>query len=232
MLITALPPIGEGQYRYKNDTGFYIDPTNCYLIQSDLKNVAITDAPGDVDFILRFLSLRGLTLKKILLTHGHFEHIFALKELAEKTEAEVYIHPAEKSAITDNKMNFIDYVGALDYEPYQGELTLVEDGDEIMLDEVKIRVIHIPGHSPGSVCYIAGNAIFSGDTLSHNAVGHHNMPYGSREDMFSSLKKLAAIAGDYEVYPAHWTTTTLTEEKTTNLSALPNVYLSHTVLLG
>jgi glyoxylase-like metal-dependent hydrolase (beta-lactamase superfamily II) len=196
-----------------------------------LKNAAITDAPFAVDFILAFLAERNLTLTKILLTHGHFEHIFALKELVEKTGADVYMHAADKPALTNTKMNFIDYVGVLGYEPYEGPIRTVEDGDEISLDEIKIRVLHVPGHSPGSVFYIADHAIFSGDVLSHNAVGHHVMPYGSREDMSASLEKIRSLEGDYAVYPAHWTTTTLEEEKTGNLAFLPHVFLSHTIQL-
>lgn len=202
------------------------------MIVSEENNAAITDAPCSVGFILDFLQKRNLTLKKVLITHAHCEHIFALRELAEKTGAEVYIHESEKDALKDTKKNFIDFMNILDYVPYDGPLHLLKDGDTISLDEVEIKVMHVPGHSPGSVMYIAGNSIFSGDVLSHNAVGHHNIPYGDRAQMRESLEKIKAIKGDYDVYPAHWTTTKLRDEQEGNLSEFPIVRVSATIKLG
>jgi glyoxylase-like metal-dependent hydrolase (beta-lactamase superfamily II) len=230
MKITQLPPLGRGQYRYAQNS-FEVEPTNCYIIESEAKNAAITDAPCSVDFIVRTLAEKGLTLKKILITHGHFEHIFAIRELVEKTGAEVYIHSADKAALTDNDRNFINYVRALDYKPYEGEVNTIGDGDIIHLDEVEIKVLHTPGHSPGCVCYLTGNALFSGDVLSHNAVGHHEIPYANRTDMLNSLKKIYALDKAYDVYPAHWTTTALDYEKAGNLNSLPIVMVSGMIKL-
>lgn len=231
MKILSLPPLG-GEYRFGEPLLYFFDPTNSYLIVSEENNAAITDAPCSVDFILEFLRERNLTLKKILITHAHCEHIFALKELADRTGAEVYIHKNEEDALKDTEKNCIDFMHMLDYIPYDGPLNLLEDGDVISLDEVEIKVMHVPGHSPGSVMYIAGNAIFSGDVLSHNAIGHHNIPNGDRQQMHKSLEKIRAIKGDYDVYPAHWTTTKLSHELEGNLSGFPVVRVSATIKLG
>jgi glyoxylase-like metal-dependent hydrolase (beta-lactamase superfamily II) len=232
MIVTALPPLGGWEFKPGVQFDVYIDPTNSYLIETDKKNSAIIDAPFQASAILQILKSRNLTLKKILITHGHFDHVYALKQLAAETGAEVYMHRADKEAIED--------LGIVGYEKYDGDLTFVEDGDVIPLDEAAIRVVHVPGHSRGSVCYIAGDALFSGDVLSHNAVGHHVGTYGrdvsvrteSRGDMLLSLKKLAALEGRYTVYPAHWTSTTLDDEKAGNLSFLPHTFVSRTILLG
>ncbi|MDR2178343.1 MAG: MBL fold metallo-hydrolase [Treponema sp.] len=186
---------------------------------------------GYLTSLLAFLREQKLSLAKILITHAHFEHIFALKELVERSGAEAYIHTLDKPSLTDNRANFTEFVGVLGYEPYVGKINEVNHGDEILLDEVKITVFHAPGHSPGSVYYMAGNAIFSGDVLSHNAIGHHNIPYANREDMLETLKRTVAIEGEYNVYPAHWTVTSLDHEKKNNLYRLPCVYLSHSINL-
>lgn len=230
MKVLSLPPLG-GEYRF-SEPSYELDPTNSYLIVSNQNNAAITDAPCSVDLILNYLKDRNLTLKKILITHAHCEHIFALKELAERTGAEVYIHKSEKDLLKDTSLNSVDFMHMLDYEPYEGPLNLTSDGDIITLDEVEIKVMHVPGHSSGSVFYITENAIFSGDVLSHNAVGHHNFFGADRAKMHESLEKIRTISGDYNVYPAHWTTTTFHEELEGNLSELPIIRLSATVTLG
>lgn len=230
MEVYSLRDLGE-DYGFTEPL-FYFDPTNCYVIASESGHAAISDAPGEVDKILAFLESKGLTLTKILITHAHCEHIYKLKELVDRTGAEVYMHASEAGLLTDTQALYIDYMNIQGYEPYTGPVTSIEDGDIIHLDEVEIRVIHVPGHSSGSVMYQAGNALISGDVLSHNAIGHHNMPGGSREDMRESVQKILRIKADCHVYPAHWTETELREEQEGNLAELPVVRLSGTVVLG
>jgi glyoxylase-like metal-dependent hydrolase (beta-lactamase superfamily II) len=231
MKILSLPPL-DGDYRFAKPLAWYLDPTNSYLIVSEKNNAAIVDAPGKVDFILDYLRERDLTLTKILITHAHGEHIFGLKELAERTGAEVCIHKGDEEELKNPKNYSVELIQFLDYTPYDGPVHLLEDGEIIPLDEVDIKVMHVPGHSAGSAMFIAGNAIFSGDVLSHNAVGHHNMFGGDRADMRRSLEKIKAIEGDYDVYPAHWTTTTLRDEQEGNLAGLPIIRLSAMIKLG
>ena len=173
-----------------------------------------------------------MTLTKILITHAHCEHIYKLKEPVERTGAEVYMHASETGLLTDTKALYIDYMNIKGYEPYTGPVIPIQDGDIIRLDEVEIQVIHVPGHSSGSVMYKAGNALISGDVLFHNAIGHHNMPGGNREDMRESVQKILRLKEDCHVYPAHWTQTELREEQEGNLAELPTVRLSTTVVLG
>lgn len=230
MEVYSLPDLGA-DYGFTEPL-YYFDPTNCYVIASEGKHAAISDAPGEVDLILNFLADKGLTLTKILITHAHCEHIYKLKELAERTGAEVYMHASEVGLLTDTKALYLDYMNIKGYEPYTGNVTAIQDGDVIHLDEVEIEVIHVPGHSRGSVMYKAGNALISGDVLSHNAIGHHNMPGGNRDDMRDSVRKILSIKDNCHVYPAHWTETELREEQEGNLAEYPLVRLSATVVLG
>ncbi|MDR0862469.1 MAG: MBL fold metallo-hydrolase [Oscillospiraceae bacterium] len=219
--------LGGNSYRFEAPLNFILDPANSYLIVSEQGNAAIVEAPDHADKILAELQSRNLTLKHILLTHEHFEHFFVTDELVRSTGAEVVIHKSAAPLLTDSARNAIKFIGALDYTPYSGALHTVEDGDVITLDELTIKVLHIPGHSDGSVAYIVRDALFSGDVLSHNAVGHY--PKGAGAEMLRSLEKLAALPGNYNVYPGHWSATTLEHERANNLATLPLVLQAATV---
>ena len=179
--------------------------TNCYIIHDEAsKSCCVIDPGYDADFILNKLDALGLRLEAILLTHGHFDHVGAVKELAAETSCEVYIHPEDLS------MPPMMTAGPLYYTKSYAE------GTQLKLSGLEIGVLHTPGHTPGSVCLVVENTIFSGDTLFQGSCGRTDLPGGNWATIVSSLHRLAALEGNFWVFPGHGGSTTLRDEKKYN----------------
>ena len=179
--------------------------TNCYIIHDETSKTCCVIDPGyDADIILRKLDSLGLKPEAILLTHGHFDHVGAVKELAAETGCEVYIHSA------DLTMPPMMTAGPLYYTKTYAE------GDQLQLAGLNIAVIHTPGHTPGSVCLLVQTSIFSGDTLFQGSCGRTDLPGGDWATILKSLNRLAAIEGNFWVFPGHGGSTTLRDEKRYN----------------
>jgi glyoxylase-like metal-dependent hydrolase (beta-lactamase superfamily II) len=169
---------------------------------ANTRRAAVVDPAWDIPSIRETAQGMGLELNHVLLTHCHPDHVNGLSELVEATNARVHVHPLEAEYIRQMAAQFgvpVDFVSLLtgNYEP-------VSDGDEIMLGELPVRVLHTPGHTPGSVCYLAGGNLFSGDTLFINACGRVDLPGGDPGAMWFSLnRKLAALDGGTVIYPGH-----------------------------
>lgn len=188
---------------------------NCYVLTDDETKTALVIDPGVPSDELND-ALLGYNLKFILLTHGHFDHIFGCKELKEiYPEAEICIHSDDLLCLSDNEMNL-----AGDFEETPGVTAdrILRDGDIIDFSDTSIYVLNTPGHSPGSVCYIdkANKTIFSGDTLFCLTVGRTDFARGSFDDMMESVKKLSGFDDDYTVYPGHNRSTTIGFERKRN----------------
>lgn len=192
--------------------------TNCYIVISEQNNAVLIDAPqADID-ALEQLEKQGVKIKKILLTHGHCDHIEALAFLAEKYGAEVYIHKLDEPKLHDDFLNLSEYFGSLYSSPIQHfkSAKTVEDGDIITLDELEFKVIYTPGHTSGSVCYIVNDVMFSGDTLFKLSIGRTDMPDGDTNTLMSSLKRLEKIEGDYLLLTGHGGSSRLSIERANN----------------
>ena len=179
--------------------------TNCYIIrQENSKECCILDPGYEAGRILSFLDEKQLAPEAILLTHGHFDHVGAVKDLAAETDCEVYISAADLSLppmITNGPLYYTRTY------PESGSLTIAG---------LSFRVIPTPGHTPGSVCLMVEDALFSGDTLFAGSYGRTDLPGGSWSSISASLKKLAALPGDYRVFPGHGAATTLEYERRCN----------------
>lgn len=189
--------------------------TNSYIVAGNKGNAVLIDAPGNAEYILSKLESENLTLKKILLTHGHFDHIGAVADIAEKTGCQVYIHKDDLAKLTDNNYNLLIQFGLDNLKKYDKAIAF-DSGDVIKMDELEFRVIHTPGHTAGSCCFVLGDNIFTGDTLFARSIGRTDMPDGNVNDMLNSLKKLVALQGNYKVYPGHMHITDLDYEKKYN----------------
>ena len=190
--------------------------TNCYIVASQQNNAVLIDAPADADYIIEQLEFYGVTLKKIFITHGHFDHIGAVADLVEKTGCEVYIDIFDKNKLSDNSGALANLFRIAGYRSYTGEVNTFNDGDILTLDELEFKVMETPGHSSGSVCFICQDNIFTGDTLFAKSQGRTDFPDGDEELMKKSLAKIASIEEDLHVYPGHMSTSTLKEEKRFN----------------
>ena len=177
--------------------------TNCYILKNGDQAVVI-DPGYQPETVLAHLLREGLTLEAILLTHGHFDHVGAVKELAAQTQCRVYIHPAE------NTMPSMMTAGKLYYTH------TYDEGDILELAGLTVRVLSTPGHTPGSVCLLCQDVLFSGDTLFAGSCGRTDLPGGDWPTIQKSLKRLSGIEADYTVCPGHGEASTLAREKSTN----------------
>lgn len=192
--------------------------TNCYLVISDKGNAALIDAPTGGERILAEAEKNGASIKKILITHGHCDHIESLAYLAKETGAEVYIHEADEKKLSDDYLNLSEYFSDYYEKPvaHFGGAHTVSDGDIITLDELSFRVLHTPGHTSGSLCYICGEAMFSGDTLFKMAAGRTDMPDGNSIKLNESLKMLDRLGEDFVLLSGHGDRSTLSNERKFN----------------
>ena len=179
--------------------------TNCYLVHKEGEKECIVIDPGyEANTIMNRAALLGLEIKAILLTHAHFDHVGAVRQIAADTDCQVYVQEQELTlpgAMTDGPLYYTDL--------YPAEGTIQVAGMEV-------RVLHTPGHTPGSVCLLTGDAMFSGYTLFAGSMGRCDFPGSSIFDMRKSMKKLCNLPGDYRVFPGHAEATTLEYERKTN----------------
>ena len=155
------------------------------------KEAVVIDAGWDIDKLIEISNKEKLRIKKIILTHSHYDHVQKVDELASKTDATVYFHGLEYNEIKKTIKN-----SAI-------KIIKLKNNDEIKIKNIKIKVIHTPGHSPGAVCLLVGNKLLTGDTLFVNAIGRTDLAGGDSIKLFESLQKLKKLDDDVEVYPGH-----------------------------
>ena len=191
--------------------------TNCYIVTDEETKLAAAVDPGDEsNVILDYLEENRITLKEILLTHGHYDHTGAVEALREETGARVWIHASDMAEGPGESFRF--------YSPLGGIGTYAE-GDEIPVGGLTFRVLETPGHTKGGVCFAVDGekAVFTGDTLFCESVGRTDLGGDIRELMDSLFHKLYALDG-YTVYPGHEESTTIEHEKQFNPM---NAYRNH-----
>lgn len=188
---------------------------NTYVFyQEGRKDAVIVDPSFDTQRILRCMHDEELSCAGILLTHGHFDHIAGVDEVRSALNTEAYIATADAEMLTDAQKNLSpDFGMRMAFRPAEH---LLEDGDVLWLAGMEIKVIATPGHTPGGVCFVAEDSLFTGDTLFHMSIGRTDFPNGSYETLMQSLGKLKALEKDYRVYPGHEQSTSLDYEKDNN----------------
>ena len=176
--------------------------SNCYLLISG-NQAAVVDPSADADTILQKVAQKGATLQYILLTHGHFDHIFSLDSLREKTAIPAYIHKNDADMPSDAHKNAFYIFFGQDRTFGTPEKELVE-GDILTLGEEQIRVLHTPGHTEGSVCYLCGdNILITGDTLFDRGFGRYDLYGGDPYKLRQSLAKIATLDHTLTIYAGH-----------------------------
>lgn len=191
--------------------------TNCYLLCDEAANAAAVIDPGaEPDKIRDMLHGAGLDVRLILLTHAHFDHTGALAAVKKATGAPVCLCGRDLPLLRDPQLPIRRSVGFPDIPLPPEPDRLLRDGDELPLGSLSIRVMETPGHTHGSVLFLAGNVIFSGDTIFRGDIGRTDTPAGDRREMASSLKRISALTGDYTIYPGHGPATTFAWERANN----------------
>ncbi len=191
--------------------------TNCYIITDEAsgESAAVDCALFDADYEALLRTAGVSSLKYILLTHGHFDHVSGVKRLKDVCGGQIVIHPEDAPCLTDPKKSLNSYVRYASLEPVAPDV-LIEEGSELLLGQTKITVMHTPGHTPGSVCYLTEDAMFCGDTLFRQSMGRTDLPGGSTLTLLVSLSRIGRMEGEYAIYPGHGEITTLSYEKRNN----------------
>lgn len=191
---------------------------NCYIVYNDITNEALVIDPADNGaYINTKLKENNLTLKAVLLTHGHFDHIMAVQYLKNTFNVKVYAHESEVEILADTSKNLSASMGGAPLS-INADI-LLKDNQKLELIGTTITVIHTPGHTAGGVCYYfeSEKLLFSGDTLFRDSVGRTDFPTGSMSLLVRSIKeKLITLGDDVVVYPGHEGETTISRERKFN----------------
>jgi glyoxylase-like metal-dependent hydrolase (beta-lactamase superfamily II) len=187
----------------------------CLVVHAATGEAAAVDPGDEGDRILLELSRLGGTLRHILLTHGHFDHVGAVSFLKERTGARIFLHPADRRLLEAAPRVAASYGLHADAPPPPD--ADLSDGDLLPLGDGEIRVLHTPGHTPGGVTFLLGEEAFTGDLLFAGAVGRTDFPGGSTEALLASIReKILPLPDETVVHPGHGPSTTVGRERRTN----------------
>jgi len=193
--------------------------TNCYLVyDEETRDCLIVDPGADADRIFPVITEEELKPMGILNTHGHIDHIGANRDMKDKYDVPLYMHAGDKDRQPRlNQLELSLFLGAKDSPPPD---QFLKDGDEILIGRGVLRVIHTPGHSPGSISLLADGFLLSGDTLFFEGVGRTDLPGGDQKQIERSIReRLMTLPDDLEVLPGHGPLTSIGRERE-NLSFL------------
>ena len=187
--------------------------TNAYLLAcSETKQGAVIDTPfQSFSSVNEAIKRHGIKIKIILITHSHWDHIGDIQLFKKEFGAPVYIHSEDAPNLSNPGSDRLPaFLPLLGLQPDQ----YLKDGQVLTLGNLEIEVIHTPGHSPGGCCFYLKkqNVLFSGDTLFRGTIGRLDLPTGSSERMWPSLKKLAKLPPETKVFPGHGEETTIGDE--------------------
>jgi glyoxylase-like metal-dependent hydrolase (beta-lactamase superfamily II) len=190
---------------------------NTYII-NEKKICFIIDPGAPIDQIKKIIDDNEFSVEGILLTHGHFDHIYSLNDVFNLYQCPIYIHEDERDFLFDPNLNLssttlrpITFLN----KPF---INVMKDKDTVTLGRETIKVMHTPGHTRGGVCYLYKRYIFTGDTLFKGTIGRHDLPTSNRGDLHRSLQKIVKACRDnVVVYPGHGDYTTILNEKEDNM---------------
>ena len=188
---------------------------SCHYLEACGKHILVDYGmeQGKDIFENQELSVPAIDIDYVLLTHAHFDHMMAVNAVKAETGASVMVHAAEEPALTDERINLSSMVGT----PYRTAADrLLQDGETIKVGNLTFTVVHTPGHTVGSCCYLMGDLLLSGDTLFADSIGRTDFPGGSMTVMQQSLAKLCTYPDPVGVLSGHGEATTLGREKLYN----------------
>lgn len=192
-----------------------LENNNYLLIDQNSNEAVLIDGSGYSDEIEKTLQEYNATLKYLLLTHGHFDHVLGVNDIKKKFGCKVLINKEDENLYTSANSYVAQYgIGNVEIPKVDG---YVEDNQVIKLGEHEIKVITTPGHTLGGVCYLVDDMLFSGDTLFYECVGRTDLPGGSFEQLVKNIKeKLFTLDKHIKVYPGHGYTSTIGHEIVNN----------------
>lgn len=189
---------------------------NCYILGDTHTQQALVIDPGaEFERIWDKMVKLNLNVENIVLTHAHGDHIGAVRELVEKTKAELLLHPDDYPLLINPKQNLSDIYGL----PISVKTAtrFLKENDQVICGDIALRVIHTPGHTPGGICLLGEKILFSGDTLFHGSIGRTDFNYSSLERLLEALEnKILILEDDIKIYPGHGPASSLGWEREYN----------------
>ncbi|MCL2678412.1 MAG: MBL fold metallo-hydrolase [Clostridiales bacterium] len=185
--------------------------TNCYILScTESKRAAVIDPGHKSPRITEYIEKNGLLVQAVINTHGHLDHIVGNRAVAEKCGAPIMMHAADIAMLKE--------VGGFAFRAAGESGTLpLEDGGLIEVGSLALRVIHTPGHTPGGICLLSGDILFSGDTLFRLSIGRADLPGGDFELLLKSIReKLLPLDDGVKIYPGHGPASTIGDERRYN----------------
>jgi hydroxyacylglutathione hydrolase len=189
---------------------------NCYVVGSGKTGEGLViDPGGDAKEIINTINITRLKIKYIILTHGHADHIAALYDIKSYTGAPVAIHRADVNFLLGPKEYSVMW--GISYRTPDNPDRLLDEGDFIEIGDLRLKVIHTPGHTPGSICLQMDNKIFTGDTLMYRGIGMTYLPGSSRRQLIDSIQsQLLVLPDEIQLYPGHGRQTAVGDERRNN----------------
>ncbi len=184
--------------------------SNCYIVGSEQAKEGIIIDPGDeADRILAEVKKAGLKIILIVATHGHFDHIIALKQVKDALKCDFAMHDGDAKGMDRIPREILAMFGMTHFTAPKPE-RLLKDGDPINFGDVRMTVLHTPGHTPGSICLPFGDVLLVGDTIfAGGAVGRTDFSYSSRSELETSIKKILAIPKETKLLSGHGESVTI-----------------------
>lgn len=185
--------------------------TNCYILWDVTKQALVIDPADEAERILALIREEDLQVVAVVLTHAHFDHMLAAEQVCSAVHAPLYVGRGDADAMTDpvrNLSRFFDPAHSLRVFDF---VTLKEN-DTLNVGNAQFKVLETPGHTPGCICLLTGDYLFSGDTLFENSIGRLDFPGGDPEAMVASLQRLLQLSPATSVFPGHGSATTIGQE--------------------
>ena len=185
--------------------------TNCYIVWDDQRIGMVIDPADGAEKILAFIEEENLTIAAVVLTHAHFDHLLAAQDVCAATSAPLYVGKRDEEALADPVRNLSGVFQMCPPIRLRADKTLSE-GDTVQVGELSFSVLETPGHTPGCVCLMGENVLFSGDTLFRDSIGRVDFPGGDIPAMLTSLRRLTMLPAETVVYSGHGPVTTMARE--------------------
>lgn len=188
---------------------------NCYIIYDEKNLESMVIDPGDEpDMIMDFIESSKLSVKYIICTHAHFDHIGVVDDIKRETGAKIVIHRDDLEIY----LRAQDHAAlwGFDIDPLPKPDMFVSEGDELSIGQLKFEVFHTPGHSPGGICLYGEGIIITGDTVFAGSVGRTDLPGGNIQELKKSFKRIIELPAETQILPGHGDLSTIMEEKEVN----------------